>query len=217
MPIWGSRMTDFGHRYHVGFTSVLRRCVTTVAVITWLPSAATANIEKTSGVAAALLLIERFEAVCATQVEQGEIADKSDQVLLAPDRIASLAQALGYSKPPAAIWSDTEARWYQVQHSLEKPEICQLVSFQISFEDLLTSWEAEFQNGERWQSFSELRTEHATLIGGHASSHFAIRRDTDHEFMVGASFYQFQQVSYVSLSYRMTDLTTAHVTPRGDQ
>ncbi len=41
MPIWGSRMSDLARRYHVGITSVLRRCVMTLAIC--MPIAAQAD------------------------------------------------------------------------------------------------------------------------------------------------------------------------------
>ncbi|MEM1352535.1 MAG: hypothetical protein AAGF27_09315 [Pseudomonadota bacterium] len=197
-------MTDLGLRYNVGITSVLRRCVVAGVLAVCTPLAAAANLAETSSMQAALSLIERFETVCAQQVEQGEIGDKSGLISLSADKIESLAAALGFPKQPDAVWTDQDAQWYQVQPSLDAPEICLFVSFEIALEDMKDAWNFSFRGNDKWQSYSDAVVEvspntaaRSVLNGAHA-----LRQRDDEILFAGAGGMQLQETGIVLLRYQ---------------
>lgn len=183
--------------------------------LAFLPSAAASNIDDISSVDAALVLIERFETVCGPQVEQGKFADKSDLVALNTDQIVSMSAALGYSGP-AAIWSDQDATWYQIQHSIEKPETCEFVSFRVTLEDMLAAWDIQFRSNAKWQSFSGWSVEDAALTDGQGTGYFAFRRYDGQVVVIGVAGVQLVETGYVTLRYQKTTVSTGDKTSEED-
>lgn len=168
-----------------------------------------AKISESSSVSAALSLIDTFDSVCSAQVERAEVADKSDLVSLTPEQIFSMSTVLGYKKPPAAIWSDTQATWYQVQPSLDRPETCLFVSFGITLDHMKSAWDDRFSDKGDWQAFSEAVVGPAVQggdgVGQKLTGAFAFRPFQDRMIMVAVAGQQFAQTGMVLLRYQKTE------------
>jgi hypothetical protein len=180
---------------------------------------AQATLAERSSVAAAERLIDAFDAVCAEQVEQNRIADKTDLVTLSPEQISSLSTALGYRKQPDAIWAAQDAAWYQVQSSLEAPASCQFVSFEITLEDIQTAWSERYVEAAGWQSFAEPTLEPSG--GAEAgpmilSGAYAFRRFEGQVILSAVAGMQMKDTGLVMLRYHKTKASSQSCANEGE-
>ena len=186
------------------------------------PDTAVAKIEETSSIGAAVTLIETFEEVCSDQVESGLVGDKSDLIALTDDQISGLASVLGFKVQPDAIWSNDVGDWYQVQVSVDAPDTCLFVTFQITLDHMKTAWNAQFSKNDDWQLLSEAVIEENDPNSGETRSRltgaYVLRPHEGRVIVAGASGLQLQETGMIMLRYQKTEVSTdATGTTEGDR